>query len=121
MECGAGRKYQDITSQRRCFLFDMKMPELSSISVKMPLLVLILLVAGLSRANSDAETGGLGKDCSSPSEAGPCRAYFRKFFFDTSDKTCKEFGYGGCGGNGNRYDTKEQCQMTCGGFGSDDL
>lgn len=75
----------------------------------------VIFYVGLSRANSDAETDGLGKDCSSPPEAGPCRAYFRKFFFDTSDKTCKEFGYGGCEGNGNRYDTKEQCQMKCGG------
>ncbi|XP_067043779.1 PI-stichotoxin-She2a-like isoform X1 [Acropora muricata] len=101
------------------------MPELSSISVKSLLVVLVLLAAGvvfyvgLSKGAGYTTTNG--NDCSSQPDTGPCRGYFPKFYFDPSDKKCKEFIYGGCGGNGNRYDTKGECKNTCGGLDSDDL
>ncbi|XP_015765886.1 PREDICTED: PI-stichotoxin-She2a-like isoform X2 [Acropora digitifera] len=95
------------------------MPELSSISVKSLLVVLVLLAAGLSKGAGYTTTNG--NDCSSTPDTGPCRGYFPKFYFDPSDNKCKEFIYGGCGGNGNRYGTKGECKNTCGGLDSDDL
>lgn len=34
-------------------------------------------------------------------------------YFDNSEKRCMPFYYGGCEGNGNRFDTLEDCQKSC--------
>lgn len=49
------------------------------------------------------------------SEGGPvdCRARFTRFYYNTESKECAEFIYGGCGGNGNRFMTKEECEQKC--------
>ncbi|CAH1111392.1 unnamed protein product, partial [Psylliodes chrysocephalus] len=52
--------------------------------------------------------------CFQPRETGPCRAAFTKYFYDTSDGVCKSFIYGGCRGNGNRFDRIEDCLQNCG-------
>ncbi|VDL77181.1 unnamed protein product, partial [Nippostrongylus brasiliensis] len=41
------------------------------------------------------------------------RAYFPSFYYDVNTRTCLEFIYGGCGGNGNRFDTVEKCMAVC--------
>ncbi|XP_025095647.1 tissue factor pathway inhibitor-like [Pomacea canaliculata] len=51
--------------------------------------------------------------CSLPSETGPCKAYFPRFFFNTNTGSCEQFIYGGCDGNANNYLTVEDCQATC--------
>ena len=48
-----------------------------------------------------------------PLDVGPCEAYFPRFFYDSLDASCKEFGYGGCGGNKNNFETKEDCVNSC--------
>ena len=48
-----------------------------------------------------------------PSLTGPCRGSFKRWFYETSTKTCKEFVYGGCRGNDNRFNTKEECEGLC--------
>ena len=53
------------------------------------------------------------KDCSSEFNTGPCKALFIKWYYNAALKTCMEFNYGGCGGNGNRYDSKESCEKSC--------
>ncbi|XP_064486143.1 papilin-like [Ornithodoros turicata] len=52
--------------------------------------------------------------CSLPMESGPCKAAFPKFYYDSYSGQCKEFIYGGCKGNGNRFDTENQCLKHCG-------
>lgn len=37
----------------------------------------------------------------------------QKWFFDTDVGICREFVYGGCGGNGNRFATSEECTSLC--------
>ncbi|CDW57127.1 Kunitz BPTI domain containing protein [Trichuris trichiura] len=54
-----------------------------------------------------------GDVCSMPKDSGPCKASHRKWFFDAVKKVCRTFVYGGCKGNGNRFDTKEECQERC--------
>ena len=46
-------------------------------------------------------------------EAGPCFAMFKNWHYDSESTSCKEFTYGGCSGNENRFDTKEECEKTC--------
>nr|AUF41104.1 protease inhibitor-like protein [Anastrepha obliqua] len=51
--------------------------------------------------------------CSQPREIGPCRKADPKFFYNSETKACEDFLYGGCKGNDNRFDTKEECEKTC--------
>lgn len=55
--------------------------------------------------------------CLVPADSGPCRALFQVYYFDASSQSCKPFIYGGCQGNLNRYDSKEECMSSC--FGRD--
>lgn len=36
-----------------------------------------------------------------------------KYFYDRQDGVCKPFMYGGCGGNDNRFDSKQECEQQC--------
>uniref|UniRef100_K1PKN2 Papilin n=1 Tax=Magallana gigas TaxID=29159 RepID=K1PKN2_MAGGI len=49
--------------------------------------------------------------CEQPKVTGPCRAYFKKYYFN--GRECEEFIYGGCQGNENNFETIEQCEETC--------
>ncbi|ODM94251.1 Kunitz-type serine protease inhibitor APEKTx1 [Orchesella cincta] len=51
--------------------------------------------------------------CMQPMVKGYCYAIFKMFYYNSANKQCEEFEYGGCGGNQNRFDTKEQCEKTC--------
>ncbi|XP_077346914.1 BPTI/Kunitz domain-containing protein-like [Lithobates pipiens] len=51
--------------------------------------------------------------CSATPTAGPCEAYMVRYYYNQSTKTCKEFIYGGCLGNGNNFLNKEECERTC--------
>lgn len=55
--------------------------------------------------------------CALPrAEGGPeltCLAAIPKFYHNAETKQCEEFYYGGCGGNTNRFDTKEECEAKC--------
>lgn len=47
------------------------------------------------------------------SDVGPCRASMARWFYDTRTGTCNQFTYGGCQGNQNNFETREQCQQRC--------
>ena len=45
---------------------------------------------------------------------GPCRAHLKRFFFDNESRNCDSFTYGGCDGNGNNFDSLDECNRVCG-------
>ena len=47
-------------------------------------------------------------------DPGPCKAKITRWAYDKSVKSCKQFTYGGCRGNGNNFRTKNECLQTCG-------
>ncbi|VDL63073.1 unnamed protein product [Hymenolepis diminuta] len=51
--------------------------------------------------------------CGMPIVTGNCMAYFPSWGYDKKSGKCVEFVYGGCGGNLNRFDSKEECESTC--------
>ena len=51
--------------------------------------------------------------CRLPMDPGPCRAELHKYFFDPSIGQCREFVYGGCRGNANKFSSMEECESTC--------
>jgi hypothetical protein len=57
-----------------------------------------------------AESGSL---CSLPADPGPCKANFPRYWYNPATGNCESFGYGGCEGNGNRFDTLAACVSTC--------
>ncbi|XP_015589222.1 papilin isoform X3 [Cephus cinctus] len=55
-----------------------------------------------------------GQDiCNLPVDSGPCRGAFAKFFYDSAIRGCREFTYGGCDGNANRFSTVSECESIC--------
>ncbi|XP_067288679.1 papilin-like isoform X2 [Pseudorasbora parva] len=52
--------------------------------------------------------------CRLPMDAGPCEALKHMWAFDSSAGKCVPFTYGGCKGNGNKFDSQKECEELCG-------
>ncbi|XP_055893837.1 amyloid-beta A4 protein-like isoform X2 [Biomphalaria glabrata] len=46
-------------------------------------------------------------------DPGPCRASFKRFYFNKATFECYPFIYGGCLGNHNNFESIEDCHLTC--------
>ncbi|KAI8492388.1 receptor antagonist [Branchiostoma belcheri] len=51
--------------------------------------------------------------CTFQPDAGPCRGFFRRFYYNIQTRSCQLFGYGGCLGNANNFRTVEDCENAC--------
>ena len=51
--------------------------------------------------------------CKLPVVVGTCRALIKSWYFDSQTGDCKQFFYYGCGGNENRFSSKEECRRVC--------
>ncbi|XP_017489970.1 PREDICTED: male accessory gland serine protease inhibitor-like [Rhagoletis zephyria] len=56
--------------------------------------------------------------CGQPPEADgngiiKCAAFVPSWTYDAKANNCYSFVYGGCGGNENRFGTKEVCEQKC--------
>ncbi|XP_065355387.1 tissue factor pathway inhibitor [Calliphora vicina] len=75
------------------------------------------VVAELEKDNNqNSETEAVlptNEDCIQPKETGRCFALFYRFAFDVEKRECVEFIYGGCAGNSNNFETKEDCEQKC--------
>ncbi|TKR69248.1 hypothetical protein L596_021430 [Steinernema carpocapsae] len=63
-----------------------------------------------------AVSGDSSQDCTLLKSAGDfCSSGAQKkmFYYDQRMGICQPFMYNGCGGNSNRFDTREQCLDTC--------
>lgn len=49
-------------------------------------------------------------------DPGPCTTYTPVWYFEPNTRTCRRFLYGGCEGNGNRFNTTEECTEQCLGY-----
>ena len=48
--------------------------------------------------------------CHSAPDPGPCSAELVRFFYDVKSNQCRQFIFGGCQGNGNRFITENDCK-----------
>ena len=52
--------------------------------------------------------------CHLPVETGPCSENVKSWHFDAAIGKCRQFIYGGCEGNQNRFTSRDLCEATCG-------
>ncbi|CAB3221736.1 unnamed protein product [Arctia plantaginis] len=55
----------------------------------------------------------LSKTCTLKPDKGPCRGGIEMYYFDVSTSNCSTFAWGGCQGNGNRFNTLGECLDKC--------
>lgn len=59
----------------------------------------------------------IADDCYLPPDDGSCginqMSLKVKYYFDMYNDDCTEFIYFGCGGNGNRFDSFDECENSC--------
>ncbi|XP_019769290.2 papilin isoform X1 [Dendroctonus ponderosae] len=53
--------------------------------------------------------------CHLPADIGECGNYVSRWYWDTRYKRCSQFYFGGCGGNGNNFQSEQECQQECAG------
>lgn len=46
-------------------------------------------------------------------DSGPCTDSVTQWYFDTKEKECRQFTYGGCRGNLNRFNFRTHCEDSC--------
>ncbi|XP_061413779.1 kunitz-type U19-barytoxin-Tl1a-like [Lethenteron reissneri] len=54
-----------------------------------------------------------GKVCILSPDKGVCLAHLLRWHYNSTQRGCDVFLYGGCGGNGNRFQSREECQKMC--------
>jgi len=73
----------------------------------------------VGNAGASSTTGGAGSGtCFQPKQPGDCDAYEPSFWHNPETGLCEPFVYGGCGGNANRFATRDDCLAACPGGGS---
>ena len=51
--------------------------------------------------------------CQQEKLVGPCRGTFKRWYYDTNSRQCREFFFGGCRGNSNNFIKYEDCDKRC--------
>lgn len=51
--------------------------------------------------------------CLLPQETGSCDGYVLSWYYDHRSDRCLQFVYGGCEGNANRFESREDCESKC--------
>lgn len=75
---------------------------------------------GANNNQSSDSVRETGDKCQLDSVTGPCRGHFPRYFFNKTSQTCEQFIYGGCEGNENNFEKKDECVSQCGGGTNDD-
>lgn len=72
--------------------------------------------SGRGSSSNDVNQMKPTERCMLPVRKGACRALIPRFSYDPATKSCREFKFGGCDGNGNNFSTQKQCMQVCEGL-----
>ncbi|KPM10538.1 papilin-like protein 2 [Sarcoptes scabiei] len=67
----------------------------------------------LRPVENEIQPGFFESICALPKAIGPCKDTIIQWYFDVMTRRCERFYYGGCGGNENRFDDRDQCERKC--------
>lgn len=70
-------------------------------------------VVNVPRADNDNENKNYSEICALKPETGMCRASFTAYYYNPAREDCFQFVYGGCGGNENKFRSREDCLEKC--------
>nr|BAO65571.1 G038_VD_Conkunitzin_precursor_conopeptide [Conus geographus] len=76
-------------------------------------LAVVLIVTSCLSALTVGDTRSVPDVCLQPMDVGPCERQLPRYYFNAVQVTCKRFDYGGCGGNQNRFNSKDDCLKKC--------
>ncbi|XP_072270104.1 inter-alpha-trypsin inhibitor-like [Pyxicephalus adspersus] len=51
--------------------------------------------------------------CELPMDSGPCLALVPMWYYNKEKDVCESFFWGGCQGNGNKFEIKDSCNSLC--------
>lgn len=72
----------------------------------------------VDESNNETDDTKTGKQipisCWFQTDHGPCDKDQKRWYYDIQSKHCKQFTYGGCQGNANKYTSKNECEKACG-------
>lgn len=75
----------------------------------LPLMAVLVLVA----LAAPTSASGYGSVCLLPKDPGPCEALISRYYYNQYSGRCEHFYYGGCEGNANNFESKQECQTAC--------
>ncbi|KAG3255963.1 serine peptidase inhibitor, Kunitz type 2 [Ictidomys tridecemlineatus] len=78
---------------------------------------LLALLASLLLSGAEVADGGrsIHDFCRVAKVVGRCRASIPRWWYNVTEGSCQPFVYGGCEGNDNNYQSKEECLEKCAG------
>uniref|UniRef100_A0A8C6Z8B9 BPTI/Kunitz inhibitor domain-containing protein n=1 Tax=Nothoprocta perdicaria TaxID=30464 RepID=A0A8C6Z8B9_NOTPE len=75
------------------------------------------LTKGPGKSQSGSVSDGyvcvLAASCLQPMDEGSCQRYVLLWYYHPEADACRPFVFGGCRGNGNRFETKWKCEQQC--------
>ncbi|CAH8482335.1 unnamed protein product [Schistosoma turkestanicum] len=75
--------------------------------------LLIFLVIIFENVLSKSNPKTPDEICSLPLKRGYCLQNQPRFYYSPAENKCLSFTYKGCGGNDNRFKTKDACERMC--------
>nr|XP_034839588.1 tissue factor pathway inhibitor-like [Maniola hyperantus] len=80
-------------------------------------LLLLTSIQSRKRTHHKFHTSSKAKLCirvdQSLKDTGPCRADIIQWYYDVRQAKCYRFFWGGCQGNGNKFETRKACIQYC--------
>ncbi|CAH8514259.1 unnamed protein product [Schistosoma bovis] len=80
-------------------------------NLKIYLFIPLVIIFGTVHSKTRPKTPD--EICALPLKKGYCLQNIPRFYYNSLENKCLPFTYKGCGGNENRFKTKEACESMC--------